>query len=504
MFKRQAYGPEGRSGPLLLLGMTGLFVAVHALYYRAGVRFQGETLPDYWQFLDQELLRTRLLESVLYLHSQPPLFNLLLGLVLKVTEHPVPVLNGLYLGMGLALYLGLSALMRGLGVSRGVAAGVATAFLVSPSFILYEHWLYYTFPVALGLVVAALCLARLLRTGARGAIAGFVVCLFALCGTWSLFHLLYFLLVIAVAAWLRRASARRLIVTAALPLLLVLGVYVKNQVLFGQFTASTWLGMNFFALTGDQTSLELRRKLVAEGQLSPVSLIPRFSELERYPAVYQQTAGDVSVPALAALRKENGRVNFNHRSYVVISAQYLRDALRLLRLEPKAVLRGLSGAWAIYFRSATDYPFLRAQPIAAWNEGWDRFVYGRVSLSAPMRQGFGSGHPVFLSLWLGLPALLVYGVRLALGRGPGRALSPEQRATLLFLCGNILYVAAVGNLFELGENNRFRFATDPFYAALLGLFLQHTVRPALSRWGVSLRAARASRARRAPSPSARA
>ena len=40
----------------------------------------------------------------------------------------------------------------------------------------------------------------------------------------------------------------------------------------------------------------------------------------------------------------------------------------------------------------------------------------------------------------------------------------------------IAYVAVVGNLLELGENNRFRFETDAFSAALLGLAIDAALR----------------------------
>lgn len=468
------------------LGMAAIFLVVHGLYFRVGVRFQTDPLQDYWQYLDQELLRTRLGESLFYLHTQPPLFNLFLGLVLKSTDHPLTVLHGLYLGMGLALYLCLYALMREFRISRGVAVATATLFLVSPSFVLYEHWLYYAFPVALALVVSVLCLSRLLRTGSAGAIAGFVTSLLVLCGTWSLFHLLYFVLAVALAVRLRRGSSRRIIAAAALPFLLVLSVYVKNQVVFGQFTASTWMGMNFWAFTGDQVSLEVRRQMVSDGRLSPVSVVPRFSELKLYPAAYQQPTGYEAVPALATPYKKSGRTNYNHIAYVAISACYMRDAWVLLRVNPKAPVHAMQSAWGTYFRSSTDYPFLKRQPIERWIEWWDRLVYGQISYRRLVVPGIVSSHPICLFLWLGLTLSIAYGLCIGMGRGRGRDFAPEQRAGVLFLCGNILYVAVVGNMFENGENNRFRFATDPLSVVLLGLCLQYLVLPALGRWRTML------------------
>jgi hypothetical protein len=75
-------------------------------------------------------------------------------------------------------------------------------------------------------------------------------------------------------------------------------------------------------------------------------------------------------------------------------------------------------------------------------------------------------------LILGLPAVFLVGLVSALGRGPGRALDRRQRLLAALLCFTIAFVAVVGNLMELGENNRFRFETDPLSVCLLGLALQ--------------------------------
>jgi hypothetical protein len=58
------------------------FGASRAAAYAAGVRFDSSPLAFCWQLVDPDLLRTRLLESLFYLHGQPPLFNLYLGVLL--------------------------------------------------------------------------------------------------------------------------------------------------------------------------------------------------------------------------------------------------------------------------------------------------------------------------------------------------------------------------------------------------------------------------------------
>lgn len=48
------------------------FGLTHVMYYAMGVRFDEASLLTFAQYLDTELLKHNLLESLLYLHSQPP------------------------------------------------------------------------------------------------------------------------------------------------------------------------------------------------------------------------------------------------------------------------------------------------------------------------------------------------------------------------------------------------------------------------------------------------
>src|SRR5437868_15126712 len=67
-----------------MLFVVAAIVASRVIYYLLGVRFDMTPLGKFDQILDPVLLRTNLLQSLWYLHSQPPAFNLGLGIVLKL------------------------------------------------------------------------------------------------------------------------------------------------------------------------------------------------------------------------------------------------------------------------------------------------------------------------------------------------------------------------------------------------------------------------------------
>ena len=98
-------------GPFIAIAAG--FVISRVAYRIAGVRFDTTPLERFWQFVDPVLLQDRLVESLLHLHSQPPLFNLGLGLVLKLLgDHATAALEIVYVGLGLVLTIALHALLR--------------------------------------------------------------------------------------------------------------------------------------------------------------------------------------------------------------------------------------------------------------------------------------------------------------------------------------------------------------------------------------------------------
>ncbi len=327
-----------------------------------------------------------------------------------------------FLVCGLAVYAGAFLLMRRLGAYAPLAFALATWLATAPAFVAYENWLFYSLPVAALLVLAAFAFDRAARGGRTRDGAVFLGLLALVCGTRSLYHLIYLLAATSLLALAWR-DPRRALAASAVPLLLVTSIYAKNAILFGHFAASTWTGMSLAHLTTDGLGAAEVRHLVDAGTLSPSSLVPAFSRPQVYPRAYFDPPPATRVRALYWEQKTTGGPNYNHSAYIR-PASNLYDAVFFLRW------RG---------------PGSEEDP------------------RAPAR---------YWGLILGLPVVFGFGLAAAFGRGPGRRLDRSQRLLAAFLCFNIAYVAVVGNSLELGENNRFRFETDPLSVCLLGLSLQ--------------------------------
>jgi hypothetical protein len=492
MARRDNIGERGSSPAAWAAALAGAFGATHVIYYLLGVRFDDTSLSWFWQFLDPELLKHKLWESIFYLHCQPPLYNLFLGAVLKVADGASRfVFQGMYLAFGATLYLSLYGLQRRLGVSRPVAFVASTAFLISPSFILYEHWLFYTFPVAALLALAALLFYEVAARRRAWAAVAFFVVLFLICGTRHIFHPAYYLLIAGALVVFCARSRRKIIIAAAAPFLVLLSFYVKNYVVFGQFTGSTWAGLYLMQMTGYFLTPGERQELEAAGKISPVTAPPTYSDLSLYPASYREGNRFPDVEALTQVYKSTGPINYNHLAYVAISEQYWKDSWAVIRYKPRAYLRALTRSWFVFFKSTSDYAsgiyFLdetgNLSRVSRMNGIYDHVIYAkyysgpllsRLLAAAGVRTPKYVLYP-YLIIWL--PLLFYYGARLALKKkaAASAGLTPAQRLTLAFVCLNVLYVALGAGLLTWAESNRMRFLSDPLSAALAGVFVQHFI-----------------------------
>jgi len=457
-------------------------------YWLAGVRFDDNGLTWYPQFLDNEILRHHLLRGLFYLHTQPPLYNLYLGTVLKIApEHYVAVYYGVHLMLGVVVELSLFWLLLRLRVGTITAAVTAGLYVATPDFILYENWLYYALTDSALVVLSAVFLVEFLRSRRTWAVACFFVALFVLCGVRSMFHLGFFLLLAAALTLACRAQWRKVLLAAAVPGLLLTAIYLKNFLIVGQFTASTWFGLNPWSMTARNLPLAEKEELVRQGVLTPISLIERESALEKYPPEYTDAAAFPQVPELVAWRKSSGANNYNHVGYISINRAYGKDALAALIHRPRSYLIGLGRAYFSYFKASGDYPYPRyhngphVEPLATIVQYglYGKIPFDLATLPAIPLRDRTNHYYIYLFLLLGLPALVIYGLVLLIRGARKRSLAEftfAQYGLLLYAIFVIAYVCFVGNMFEGGgENNRFRFEAEGCYVVLLGLFIDRVL-----------------------------
>ena len=464
-----------------------MFVLSRLGYSLLGVRFDARPIQHYFQFIDPELLKHRLIESMYYLHVQPPGWNLYIGIFLKLFPGSYSAaLHCAYLVLGLVTCWLVFYLMRVLAVSRGIALTLTAWFIVSPGVVLFENLLLYEYVVWFLLVAAAAVLWRYAAGGSLLWIVSFFVLLLALVFVRNFFHLIYVVAILAALAYLFKCRRKSVLLAAALPLLIALGLYTKNWILFGAFSGSTWLGMNMDTITAHQLTGSEARGLISRGTISPVALLDIGTPIELY-RPYIQIPARTGIPVLDDCVTSTGATNFNCLAFRQVQRIYTRDGLALLRTYPVVYLRSFEAAWFTYFLPTSDFPSfdLNRPRIRAIDRFWNIVFFGQFEDAGDrknLRRLADRGASISLVLhtgvflMIGLPLLWIWGIVYLVRGVRGGVLDRAPAILLGFLLFNIGYVTAIANLLSSFENNRYRFPIDAFYVVLLGVAIEQLIR----------------------------
>lgn len=451
--------PSRRQG---LAVVVAAFVVSRVAYAAAGVRFDvsalsGDPTRDQWQLLDVRLLSHDLVRSLWNLHSQPPLYNLAVGLLLHLPAGArQPLAAAGFLGLGLLLVVATHGLLVELRVPPTAAVVLTLLVVADPAAALYENWLSWSYPTAALTTAGAYGAVRLARTGrgrwavlAAGAWAAVVL-------TDPTYQWPWLVVALGAAGYAARRHWRRLLAAAAAPLLVV-GVWaVHDAVLFGTATTSSWVGMNVAHVTLARAAPGRIRALVARGTLDAVALVPAFSPVDRYGPVLGRPRA-TGVPVLDERTKADGVPNYDNLAYVAVSARYLHDDLAYVRADPGAYARAVGLALEVWAVPADQYPFLarNGAHLATYARVYDALAgwqaRGTGDLAGYRAEGGRAPSPAQLS-WSAVvvTVLAVAGGGLVLLRRRG----PAGLGALWWTVG---WVVAVSGLGELGENMRFRF-----------------------------------------------
>jgi len=487
LMRAEAFKHKGRALPArswvypLLILLVWLASRWWALS-RGAVCFQASGIFYGCQVLDLGLLKNNLIESIFYLHCQPPLFNILLGLGLKLFGSGfIFGFQVLYLLFGLALGQSLFQVLARLRIPPGLAFLLTIVFLLSPGCVLFENYLFYTYPITLLLILSALGLHRLVirKDFASGLI--FFSLLAALVLIRNVFHLAWFLLVLILVLFFSRVPRRRVLAAAFLPLLLLCSLYLKNLLVFGYPAASTSLGMSLYHVAAGHISETDRQELA--GKFSPEDAVlvrlppePTMKPFRAYKDKIRLPE-HLDIPVLADPDKADGNLNGNYVGYLAVGKRLTRISLRLIGHRPAAYLKSLGRAWLSYFQPAHSYfkdqfeegVFLVPGSPSTWYHIYDDLLLGR-DLEFPGCPWFGGPGQARLPLVILLPLLFGYGVWASFRRQ--RHYDPAEKLVILYVCACIANVSLVANLFSMGENMRHRFVLEPFFLLLLGLLLR--------------------------------
>lgn len=451
-------------------------------YYLLGVRMDARPVKTFFQFIDPELLRHRLMESVFYAHAQPAGFNLYAGIILKLfPERYGAAFHAIHLCLGAEICCLLYFLMRSCGVASWLALVLTCIFSVSPGVVLFENFVTVEYLVVFLLLAAAASLYLFARDGKLSQSVAFFASTGLLALARNHFHLIYLAMVFFALLYVLKQHRRAVCLAGIAPLLLVSGLYLKNWILFGTFSYSTWMGLNLDVITSHQLTPEEARGFVEGGSISPVSLVDLGAPIASYKP-YVRVPAKTGIPVLDLEVTSTGVTNFDNPVFFEIQRYYVRDGLWLLRHYPVVYLRSLKKAWFAYFLPTGDFPYFEQNRPRIF--GLDRFFnvvfFGQFKDASDRKElarleagGSKLGLVLYTGIFLlaGLPLLWLRSIYAVCTGVREKRIDQPTAILLSFLLFNITYLTAVANFLSSFENNRYRFQVDAFYVVLLGLGL---------------------------------
>jgi len=461
-----------------------LVFVVSRLAYRLllDIRFDASP-PDYFvQYLNPWFVEHEFLRSVLYLHHQAPLQILVVQGCIKLlgSARAAVLLQGLYLAAGLSLAVALLRVLRRFRVPILVAVGAVSLYVVSPSYVLYENWLFYPLPTATLLAFALLALLRYYRIGTFGSALVFFSLLAAVALLRATFGAL-FLCAVAVPLLVRppldpsRSARRRIVAAAALPLFVVVLNAAKTSWLVGHPYGSALLWQNLCLKIAVHLPSDELKRLTDSGLLSNAAgFRGNLTDVEAY-GRFRVPHAPTGVSLLDLSAVPGGARNTHALEHVLVAEKYYRpDAVYLLTHYPGTYLQSVWNALSTQYVSSSalvdvleyESNFRKIEPIRSLS---DR-AFGPLSSRR------------FLGLIIGLPLAWVYGIYRLVG---ARASAESERAATIAIAYMLLaigYAGATTLLISFGDFSRYRFDVDALYFVLFVLFVVDAGR--LARRGI--------------------
>lgn len=462
----------GRSGIIIDFVLLGLYFSLTRIGLRwMGVEFEFDldALTRRWQLADPELLRTDLLATVWYTHSQPPLLNLALGAMLKwVPPESLEAFGGgLFSTLSIITCALMLALLREVGVHRVVAFLAAMVFSVSPALIAYENYLFTTLPCTA--LFTALCWGILKIVKEPSGQGASVACIAAalLCLTRSSYHLIFLFGVVGFVC--SQTGWRKGLAVGLAPLMVVIGLHVKNHLLFNHFGSSSWMGMNAYRTILPMP--ESARRCAAEATGDSVALQLPFLPVNDYllaiPPMDIQSPYDH--PVLSSHYKA-GREgyepynNHNHWAYIQLSNRYKMAFIGAVKCSPLDYAWTVTKAYILMTLPAEEYwhvAFARA-PIETYALWYDRLSLLSSGLAYPAYEGFQARVPYDAGLTVIVFSIGGFAGWCALLLGRGKRLTAGWNPLALWVVLTLIAGhTVVSNFLEFSENNRIRFEWEP-------------------------------------------
>ncbi|MGC9335669.1 MAG: hypothetical protein ACP5JJ_16095 [Anaerolineae bacterium] len=460
-------------------------------FYRLGVDAFRIEWMYYWQLLDQVALAEEPVQSLYLLHAQPPLLNTLLALLLELSEvsgiTPESWAWCVFGLLGLASTVLLFRILVDVSSSRVLAVVGLILILANPAYHVFQSLFFYPFLLYAFLVAVLFLSLRTLSTGHTKLLVSFAVMLGLVTNTWSLFHpvwaVLAYVLLVALL-YLRHRGQGKLQWTYVGASAAVLGVLMvawplKNYLVFGQFTFSSWQGYNLSRET------EIRSRVLEDYMLAGIVPEPTLEEIAEFQGKHSLAHIDVLSQTLTAA----GGRNWNHYVLLEVNEPLKRASIRYRLDNPAQWLRLIGRNYVAWTQASHIQPYLGTflgpndPAYQSYARIYDNLFFLDVrpwlEPHAPgLFQGLEvHGRPLPMTVFgvLTFPLLMITALLMVLKQCKGRQFL--QAGRILIPWFTLFWLLLIPCLTDGSEGNRMRFAATSYLVVLAAAVTKELVRP---------------------------
>ncbi len=313
------------------------------------------------QLLDKEALINAPLQSLYLLHSQPPLLNALLALLLKLSAilglRSELLATILFVLLGLISTILLFHIIFEMTNSLTFAVVSIVLTLTDPAYYFFQYFYFYPFILHFLLIVFFYIVLKLLNTGNHIMLTLSVWLLALICNTRSLFHPLWAIVIYAMLLamiFLIRSKQnvfkmRKIITSTILLLFLILVWPLKNYVLFDQFTYSSWVGFNLARYTGVHSPI--LNEYFSSGTV-PEEIMIEVLEFQQ-----KHNILDSEIGVIAKSEKTYGSPNWNHYIFLEFNESLQKEAVDYKIANPKKWIASSFSNYFAWARPSITQPY---------------------------------------------------------------------------------------------------------------------------------------------------
>lgn len=445
---------------------------------------------NFLYFLDRELLKESPIETIFYMHSQPPLFNCIAAIILKVSSllgvRDVYLFVVYHFAVGMLaivlLYRVVFLVTDSLCVSR-ISIGVV---LLDPAFHIFQRELYYPLTLFSLIVLMLFLYIKFLKVQKVGYLISAFFVIVTLVNMRSLYHPVWAIANIGVMLFLfqisnkDKHSLKLKAVYISMPILFALLIIwpIKNKLLFDKFTFSTWTGFNLSRIPMGPKSWENTELF----DFFKDGTVPARTQLHIH-----QLKNRLNVSSIKILEGEYinegtrwKRKNWNHYVFIDTQKPLVRETIQWRLKNP-----------VLYLKSTVKHYFHWVRPTYSFtNPGPIRNAFNLSDLGlkyAETHQGIlffdfnewihvSNIYPftiyglILLPLLFFMSIYLIYYKWITRSEGDGVGFSILTISTL-----NFFWVFIIPCLTDGYEGNRMRFAVTPCQLVMIIIVVQHYI-----------------------------